>query len=606
MNKLALVLGWVVLICIAEPALAQLAMTAPVQISTNAGAHSPTMHVGRDGSIYVSWFERNANIYFSHSTDRGQTFSTPVPVSNQGQWATQWTSELQRSPEFAIDTKGVIHLVWAEARVTSASDVWYVRSTDSGKTWSQPLSIMDPGDSASFSQDFAVIACDSSDNLYVSYLDNRQIMAKTGKHYKMQLERSTNGGLSWSLPVIADKLAFDTSGTCECCRQDIAVSPDGHVYIAFRTSMNTPLGDMRDIFICRSWDGGQTFEPSIQCQLGDWKLEDCPSKGPHISLDPHENLFVAWNDQRDDSGKLIAYFGLLPKGRSNVLPNYSISNSQTQTGHWPYVTVSPNGIIAYAFMPNASLGQPVQFTYSSDGGNTWNRSRSLPGPSGDGQYLPHLSFGSNGDVYAAWQDGNANGILFSRISGLNSPVTPDPVVLSENLPSYNSALPVQLHWSPSQNLLRGNFVWYHFQAGTGTTVLFDTILRDTSIRLGVLPPGQYIYSVTTHTSIDSATSGRAFSIEALGVPSIPEKRLQATATPNPTQSQIVALSLPDAMNTQTAITVSDEAGKTVLTTTNTVVDGSVMLDLRGFPNGAYHVSIAQRSMTWNVAIVLRH
>src|ERR1017187_3913648 len=146
-----------------------------------------------------------------------------------------------------------------EARIGDQSDIWYVRSTDNGQTWTQPLSIMDADDSEKYAQDFPAIACDSSNNLYVSYLDNRYLMRGLVDHYKMQLERSTDGGATWSLPVIADKLPFENSGTCECCRQDIAVSPEGHVYIAFRTNMTETNGEKRDIFICRSMNGGITF-----------------------------------------------------------------------------------------------------------------------------------------------------------------------------------------------------------------------------------------------------------------------------------------------------------------------------------------------------------
>src|ERR1019366_10416879 len=131
------------------------------------------------------------------------------------------------------------------------------------------------------------------------------------------------------------------------CRQDIAVSPEGHLYIAFRTSMTEPGGDERDIFICRSMDGGRTFDSSIQCQLGDWTLTGCPTRGPHISLDSAENLHVAWSDARDNSaGKLNSYFSLLRKGDTAVFPNYTV-NGRGQSANWPDLAVSPNGLVAF-------------------------------------------------------------------------------------------------------------------------------------------------------------------------------------------------------------------------------------------------------------------
>lgn len=582
-------------------AFAQISMTSAVQVSTALGAHSPAMHVGRDGAVYVSWFQANADIYFSRSTDQGQTFATPVRVCRQVT-TNQYTSLLQRAPEFAIDTKGVIHLVWTEARVTSASDVWYVHSTDSGKTWTPPLSIMDPGDSANYSQDFSAIACDSSDNLYVSFLDNRYIMAKTGKHYRMHIERSTNGGQTWSLPVIADKLPADTSGTCECCRQDIAASPEGHVYIAFRTNMTTPTGDKRDIFICRSWDGGRTFDSSIRCQLGGWTLDACPTKGPHISLDLSENLFIAWNDARDDMGKLVAYFDMLPKGWNSVLPNYSISNSNSQTGHWPYVAVSPTGLIAYAYMPGESLGGPIQFTYSSDGGNTWNQSRALPGSAGDNQSLPELAFDARGHVYAVWQDGAANGIMCSAITGLNIAVAPTKVGLPPLF--YNIGPIVQLYWL-GQSKLR-LFTWYKVIVSSGGAVVFDSTVRDTSVTLLTLSPGNYNYTIIAHTVVDSSVASSSFRVGALGVNPGEQYHPVSIAYPNPARSGMVTVSLPDAKNIDVSVAISDGSGRIVRNITSAISDGELVLNLQSLASGTYQIQITQGANRWNVPIILNN
>ncbi len=129
----------------ATPALAQ-TFSTPVPVSTDAGAHSPAMHVGRGGTICVSWFENNADIYFSHSTDGGNTFSAPVRVSRQVT-TNNFTSLIERAPNFAIDMNGVIHLVWMEARIPNPktggeqSDIWYARSTDIPVGMSTPKSI---------------------------------------------------------------------------------------------------------------------------------------------------------------------------------------------------------------------------------------------------------------------------------------------------------------------------------------------------------------------------------------------------------------------------------------------------------------------------------
>jgi hypothetical protein len=573
--------------------------STPVPISKDPGAHSPAMHVGRDGTIFVSWFENNADIYFSRSTDGGTTFVAPIRASRQ-LTTNQYTSLLQRAPEFAIDTKGTIHLVWMEARIGTQSDIWYVRSTDNGTSWTQPLSIMDPGDSEKYDQDFPAIACDSSNNLYVSYLDNRYVMQGLADHYKMQLERSTDGGTTWSLPVIADKLPVENSGTCECCRQDIAVSPAGHVYIAFRTNMTeADSTEKRDIFICRSMNGGLTFDSSIRCQLGGWTLTGCPTKGPHTSLDSGENLHVAWSDARDDSdGKLNSYFSLLRKGDTAVFPNYTVNRSG-QSASWPDLAVCPNGLVAFAYiMDNTS--EPNRFSYSSDGGNTWARNIAFPGASSDDQSLPALEFGPAGNVCAVWEDATVDGILFSNFSGLPKPQT-SSAIGAVTLASYEASSPIRLAWTKPAQLNGAPFVWYHVSI-QGLTTQYDT--RDTSLYFDSLPVGQYYLDVTAYSTLGRL--GSAGGIFYVNAPASVSQDAAPTSGvfPNPATNGVVTIAMPELQNELASVKILDEDGKAVRTMQVRATNGNLVLNVSGLSPGTYRASITSGDATFQEAVTI--
>lgn len=593
-------IAFLLLICV-TPLLsrAQLTMSVPVKISANAGAHSPALHVGQDGTIYASWFERSADIYFSHSTNGGKSFSVPVRASRQVT-TNNYTSLLQRAPEFAIDTKSRIHLVWTEARAGSQTDVWYIRSTDQGATWTQPMSIMDADDSQKYSQDFSAIACDSSDNLYVSYLDNRWLMRNGAygtnypDHYRLHMQRSANGGMTWSTAVIADKLPVFSSGTCECCRQDIAASRDGHVYIAFRTSQDlTSTLDDRSIFICRSLDQGMTWERSIRCQLGTWNLTACPTKGPHIALDKNENLFVAWNDARDDSARLATYIGLLRRGDSQVFPNLAMSNNSAT---WPTVAVNPSGLLAYAFMP--SDGQ-IQFTYSSDGGNSWNRDRSLPGKSSDDQSLPSVEFNATGHALAVWQDADSNGILFTEIGGLTSPAQLPPVV--SLIPSnIGPAGAMVLRWHKPAIAGTSTFVWYMVDVKGLTNG--PVMTRDTELIAPPLPVGVYNYTIKAYSTFDSSTTVGSITVANAEV--VAEKALRPREFPNPVLGNLATFEIPELMGSAD-VSITNETGTTIKHLRSQALNGRIILSVSDLPVGNYHVTISSDSLRWTFAIVKR-
>jgi hypothetical protein len=96
-----------------------------------------------DNFVYFSWsrFSGNAGgvgIYFSRSTNHGVTFSKPLKVS-------QTISDVQ-FPDIAITGNDNVYLVFrsfASGRGPEGSSIYYVKSTDCGKTFSRPRVLQD-------------------------------------------------------------------------------------------------------------------------------------------------------------------------------------------------------------------------------------------------------------------------------------------------------------------------------------------------------------------------------------------------------------------------------------------------------------------------------
>ena len=108
--------------------------------------------VGPEGEIYVAWSYNN-KIYFDRSTDEGKTWlKKDVEVANQvGGWALDipGINRCNGMPITICDVSnspynGTIYVNYADqSNGEDDTDIWLVKSTDKGSTWSAPKRVND-------------------------------------------------------------------------------------------------------------------------------------------------------------------------------------------------------------------------------------------------------------------------------------------------------------------------------------------------------------------------------------------------------------------------------------------------------------------------------
>ena len=175
-------------------------ISLPVQ---NGSVQGSAVAVGPDGSInvvYSVFFNGGVEeLFFTRSTNSGKKFSTPAQITFP--FISTSFSSSYRTPDFgsiAVGPNGNIHIVYSEQTNTNGSEVDYIRSTDGGATFSSHIVINDISTGQQF---FPSIAVDqASGQLHVSYFSTEN-GAAVGQSdaYDVKATCSSDGGNTWSL-----------------------------------------------------------------------------------------------------------------------------------------------------------------------------------------------------------------------------------------------------------------------------------------------------------------------------------------------------------------------------------------------------------------------
>jgi len=210
-------------------------------------------------------------VVVSHSHDGGQTWEQ-LPVDGEQQWAA-WDAYTS----LAISKDGTLYVTWqhcprkganADCRNGTAY-MAFSKSTDGGNRWSPPASMISvetnetsedylPNSNVGINN-FARIAVDNSSGPYAGTL-YVCMLNWTGTYLQLQVIHSTDGGNTWSQPV----LVAPPSDTHDQFLPALSVSSTGVVGISWLDRRNDPANTKYQAFAAFSNDGGQSFLQNIQ------------------------------------------------------------------------------------------------------------------------------------------------------------------------------------------------------------------------------------------------------------------------------------------------------------------------------------------------------
>ncbi len=109
--------------------------TTPVPLGVGSG----NISIAPDGMLHVYFVQPTAvgALFHTSSINNGQTWSTPRKIAEGQQ------DSMVVSTSF-VDSKGRLHVIWEEVDFSKSGygrAIYYLRSTDQGLSWSQPLQV---------------------------------------------------------------------------------------------------------------------------------------------------------------------------------------------------------------------------------------------------------------------------------------------------------------------------------------------------------------------------------------------------------------------------------------------------------------------------------
>jgi len=290
--------------------------SSPKDISKTPGdSEHPQIAVEKSGAIDVVWTDgsdpKSPDIYFSRSTDGGQTWTASMDISH--------TPGVSTEPALAIGQNDSIHVVWSDtSKGEKNRDIYYVCSKDGGKTWAKDplLPAVDISNTSGISSE-PTIAVGSEGIVHVAWADTTSGEAHPDIYYA----RYENG--SWSKAIdVSKSVNISTHPTIACEKEK--------VFLAW--SDNSRKVQAPDIWLDLGGKSGKFSKP-INI-----------SNTPGVSSDPIATAFngqfaLVWSDTSTGSKTPCIYTRISPDAGGDFTSVINVSNTHDAAKH-PHATIA--------------------------------------------------------------------------------------------------------------------------------------------------------------------------------------------------------------------------------------------------------------------------
>ncbi len=367
--------------------------------------------------------------------DVGNDHAPRMASDGLGHWVAIWNSN---------DTLG--------GTIGTDSDILFARSENNGASWTAPAPLnVNAASDGSGSDNHPIIATDSLGTWIVVWHSTTNLGGAIGTDSDILYARSTNNGMSWSLPA-----PLNTNAAIDAVPDfspQISTDSQGHWVAVWGSAINmTGPGSDADIFVATSNNAGVTWTPPVPLNTNATTDTGNDSE-PLIGNDGQGTWLVVWRSTENLGGAIgidddFFFARSTNNGASWTPPAVLNTNAATDTRGGGDLTVATDGLGNWmvAWTSTENLGGvigtdgDIQFTRSTDNGATWTDPMPLNNnAAGDlgADEIPSIVTDGSGNWIATWDGNNAAGgsvgteyDIFIAHSADNGVTWTDPVPLN--------------------------------------------------------------------------------------------------------------------------------------------------------------------------------
>ena len=237
--------------------------------------------------VYFSGQAAHGDLYYTHSGNRGATFSEPMRVNSHNSSAIA-TGNI-RGAHLAIGRNRRVYVAWNgtyELDSPGTAKPWmkhpmvFARLNDAGTEFEPERNLIN----AAYGLDGGgAIAADNAGDVYVFWHAPAPGTEGEGNR-RIWVARSTDDGKTFA----PEKPASDNpTGACGCCGMSAFADRNNHVYALYRSATEVVH---RDIYLLYSNDRGATFAGT---DISQWNIGACTMSMEALSEGP-AGVLAAW------------------------------------------------------------------------------------------------------------------------------------------------------------------------------------------------------------------------------------------------------------------------------------------------------------------------